>query len=655
VTCTDCVAGKYSTATAATTDVCIDCAAGSIVEVGVGNGVVISGGTTCTACAQQESVYTDGFTTTIAGGYDTASSFTDCSDVDECDQGIDECDSNAVCTNAIGSYSCECNTGFAGDGILCIEVRSVSCKANERASSGRCVACEAGKTRAAGDPTYVNNTEVETQCAATICKVNEKVHAHTCVACPPGTENPLSGEPAVGDDASGADTECTNVQTTGKCRGNTDSSTDVTCPSGFMSKPDPTDLPGTTVRECCDFEPEDEPEVKYRWQATAWGVCELTCGARAALTRDVKCIELTVYSNGAVERAVATNATTGLHDPSMCTTPEPDSEKVCPTLVDGTRCDDENILTTGDKCTAGSCVGTQVAKSVLTYPISANDVVLPGPDASPEHVTASPIGQAIKQAVELAVRASSAELAEADVTVLNIQAGSLVVDIKVELPASAVVDGDAKDAATQAIANADVQLTTDGTTVSLGIPHVEPLKTYAYSYSAGCSAPSDLTDCSIACDFAGEFAADVYQCLEDGAPVSADACVAAGIGAVPTSESTCCPAADPTTCEQSDAEVTAPPPCPDNIADSELSTKDKARCAVAALKEKLGAGVIVVIVIVIVAVLLCLVYKLCCGDGDDTGSTNDVEKDAPEPERRQDLEARLAKVREQQQGALQNQ
>ena len=48
-------------------------------------------------------------------------------------------------------------------------------------------------------------------------------------------------------------------------------------------------------------------------------------------------------------------------------------------------------------------------------------------------------------------------------------------------------------------------------------------------------------------------------------------------------------------------------------------------------------------------------HRLWCGDGDDTGSTNDVEKDAPEPESRQDLEARLAKVREQQQGTLEGQ
>jgi len=520
-------------------------------------------------------------------------------------------------------------------------VLPVVCAANERASAGRCVACAAGKTRDAGDVTVdADNNEVETECAATICKVNERVISHTCVACARGFENPLTGDPAVGDDASGADTACTAVPTAGKCRGNTDATADVECPTGFMTKRDPGTLDGTTVRECCDFEPEDEPEVRYRWQATAWGVCEFGCGERDPLTREVQCTELTVYSNGAVARAVAGNATS-------CTNARPASEKECTTLTAGTACDDANALTTGDACTeAGACAGKQVLKSALTYPVAAETVALPPANASPDEVTASPIGAAIKESLEAPLRVSLGP--DVVVTILKIQAGSLVVDCKVEVPASVVVDA----AAITAVAAADVDLPAaggDGATVPAGLPYVEPFKTYAYTRTAGCSPGSE---CSTACTFAGESAADVYQCLEDGSPVSAESCVDAGIGAVPTSESTCCPAADPETCEASDAEVTA---CPDNIADSELSTKDKARCAVAAIKEKLGAGVIVVIIIVIVAVLLCLVYKLCCGDGDDTGSTNDVEKDAPEPESRQDLEARLAKVREQQQGTLEGQ
>ena len=38
-------------------------------------------------------------------------------EIDECLD--DPCDSNATCTNTDGSYICECNTGFTGNGTNC--------------------------------------------------------------------------------------------------------------------------------------------------------------------------------------------------------------------------------------------------------------------------------------------------------------------------------------------------------------------------------------------------------------------------------------------------------------------------------------------------------------------------------------------------------
>lgn len=40
-------------------------------------------------------------------------------DVDECSLKTDDCHNNATCTDTDGSYSCNCTTGFTGDGFTC--------------------------------------------------------------------------------------------------------------------------------------------------------------------------------------------------------------------------------------------------------------------------------------------------------------------------------------------------------------------------------------------------------------------------------------------------------------------------------------------------------------------------------------------------------
>ena len=41
------------------------------------------------------------------------------SDINECDQNMHGCDSNATCTNTNGSFTCSCNDGYSGDGMTC--------------------------------------------------------------------------------------------------------------------------------------------------------------------------------------------------------------------------------------------------------------------------------------------------------------------------------------------------------------------------------------------------------------------------------------------------------------------------------------------------------------------------------------------------------
>lgn len=40
-------------------------------------------------------------------------------DINECDNGENDCHLNGSCFNVPGSYYCQCNKGFAGSGKLC--------------------------------------------------------------------------------------------------------------------------------------------------------------------------------------------------------------------------------------------------------------------------------------------------------------------------------------------------------------------------------------------------------------------------------------------------------------------------------------------------------------------------------------------------------
>ena len=40
-------------------------------------------------------------------------------DIDECQLNLHTCDANAGCSNTIGSFNCQCNLGFTGNGFAC--------------------------------------------------------------------------------------------------------------------------------------------------------------------------------------------------------------------------------------------------------------------------------------------------------------------------------------------------------------------------------------------------------------------------------------------------------------------------------------------------------------------------------------------------------
>eukprot|EP01043_Picozoa_sp_COSAG02_P032825 COSAG02_NODE_2210_length_9492_cov_22.862877_10_plen_1095_part_00 len=463
----------------------------------------------------------------------------ECAHDQECTLDAD-CHASATCVD----QECVCNSGFLGDGVnTCIEVwlPPVVCVENEYASGGECLPCAAGTTSVAMTGDIDANT-ADTSCTATLCEANERVLANQCVPCPAATES------VEGADASGADTQCTDIPVTGMCVGNTDSASDVTCGEDFLLKPDPETVEGTTTDACCDELPdetEDPPEVSYAWEATAWGVCEFKCGARASLTRTVKCMQLTVYGNGAVARAEASA--------DDCEGDGPAATQACPTLPVGTICDDDYDATTGDACTAaGVCEGRQVLKSMLVFAVPAELFALPPVDASPEEVAASPVAVALAGSIRDLLAASLGD--GINVVILRVlAAGALVVHYSFEVPPYVVVTDDIKESAAADIAYISPALPkTDGTTEQLPPPYVEPFKSYSYSRTAGCTPGSG---CSNACGYEGEVTADVYTCLQDGQAVAAVSCVDAGIGDVPQSETVCCPPASDAACVASAAQI----------------------------------------------------------------------------------------------------
>jgi hypothetical protein len=592
----------------------------------------------CTACTSQTGCLTDG---------NACSAVTDMTDKLLCDENdynylLDAAGTVTACPTACTEEGAECTwismpgpVPDAGVTNVCLEVSPEVCVANEYASDGECLPCAAGTTSEAPEAGVTAEAD-DTACTATICAVDEFVLANACVPCAEGYDNAL-GDDKLGDDASGANTECTPIPTTGMCTGNTEGTGDVTCGEGLMLKPDPTTIEGTDEAACCDELPAEAPDVEYVWEATAWSACAFGCGTRDPQTRTVTCVKLSIYTTGAVLREDSTA--------DLCPGDAPADEEACETLAVGTPCDDGNPATTGDECTAVAdaddvCEGDQVLVSALTFDVDVADLG----DLSSPNVAAS-----IAASLTTTLAASLGEGIE--VIILGLSAGSLIVDYKVVVPAATTVTEAMKSSAVDLIAGAAVDIeSASGDTVAAPAPIVEAFKSYAYVRTAG-TCP--VAACSAACGYEGLSVADVYACQEDGASVAEDSCVSAGIGAAPSSETTCCPAADEATCEQSAAEVTAPPAPPPifECADSDLTSQEILDC----VKEETGlsGSAIAGIVVGIAAGLALAVYCICkfvCGGGEEEASkapAGDVEAGGDDGERREVLEKRLAHVRNQ--------
>ena len=113
--------------------------------------------------------------------------------------GTHQCDSNAKCTNTIGSHVCECKTGFNGNGFTCNEIDECSDGSHKCGALANCMnydggydcSCPIGYERDGRD------CAIKDKCAANPCPTGSKCinmfGTFACI-CPEGMRGtPQSG------------------------------------------------------------------------------------------------------------------------------------------------------------------------------------------------------------------------------------------------------------------------------------------------------------------------------------------------------------------------------------------------------------------------------------------------------------------------------
>lgn len=129
---------------------------GELPEEPCGDGVVVAG----EECDDDNSLAGDGCSDTcvVESGYaceDQSPSV--CADVDECSDGTAMCSPDAMCTNTEGAYTCECVSGYVGDGKTCVMVDPCEPGTFECPEHSTCNRAGSGVYTCVCDPGYGEN------------------------------------------------------------------------------------------------------------------------------------------------------------------------------------------------------------------------------------------------------------------------------------------------------------------------------------------------------------------------------------------------------------------------------------------------------------------------------------------------------------------
>eukprot|EP00736_Rhodelphis_marinus_P002965 Rmarinus@m.29473 len=214
--CTQCADNAYSPANSTAASACV-CSAG-FYGIGatecaaclIGTYAAVNA-TECVSCAEHAT--SDTHECWCSDGF-SGDAYVECTDIDECSLGVNDCSASASCTNTEGSFTCECNANFWGNGVVCSACAVDAISPPGSTTSSACL-CDAGF---AGDGstscevcpsgTWAGTGSMEcTSCAehalsetgstdATACSCNVGYYGNggvACEECPAGSTTSAAG------------------------------------------------------------------------------------------------------------------------------------------------------------------------------------------------------------------------------------------------------------------------------------------------------------------------------------------------------------------------------------------------------------------------------------------------------------------------------